>query len=85
MHRQHLRELAFNRDCFHPHIVRYYGAFLEERDTQIGICMEYCEAGSLEAIYKRIKGREGRTGEKVLAKIAESVRALICSCCPAPH
>lgn len=36
--------------------------------------MEYCEAGSLETIYKRIKVMNGRTGEKVLGKIAESVR-----------
>lgn len=35
--------------------------------------MEYCEGGSLEAIYKRIKHRKGRIGEKILGKVAESV------------
>lgn len=35
--------------------------------------MEYCEGGSLDAVYKHIKQRNGRTGEKVLGKIAESV------------
>jgi len=35
--------------------------------------MEYCEGGSLDAIYRRIKQRKGRTGEKVLGKVAEAV------------
>lgn len=35
--------------------------------------MEFCEGGSLDTIYKRIKLMNGRTGEKVLGKIAESV------------
>lgn len=35
--------------------------------------MEYCEGGSLDAIYRRIKERQGRTGEKVLGKVAEAV------------
>ena len=39
--------------------------------------MEYCEGGSLDAIYKQIKRRKGRTGEKVLGKMAESVRCAI--------
>ena len=87
------------RECSNPHIVQYYGAFLEEvnhlfldianhfltfcsqNDTQIGICMEYCEAGSLETIYKRIKAMNGRTGEKVLGKIAESVRFIARTVC----
>ncbi|WAQ89096.1 hypothetical protein PtA15_10A520 [Puccinia triticina] len=76
LHRQILRELAFNRevaDGESPSIVKYYGAFLEENNTQIAILMEYCEGGSLEAIYKRIKHRKGRIGEKILGKVAESV------------
>lgn len=39
--------------------------------------MEYCEAGSLDTIYKKIKLMNGRTGEKVLGKIAESVRPFL--------
>ncbi|UZJ52245.1 hypothetical protein CBS101457_001565 [Exobasidium rhododendri] len=72
IHRQILRELAFNRSCHSDYIVRYYGAFLESEDTSIVICMEQCEAGSLDGIYKRCKSRNGRMGEKILAKIAES-------------
>jgi len=53
--------------------VSFYGAFLDDGDTTIAICMEYCEAGSLEDIYKRAKDLGGVIGEPVLAKIAESV------------
>lgn len=53
--------------------MKYYGAFLDEEDTSIEICMEYCEAGSLDAIYKKVKSRNGRTGEKVLGRISECV------------
>ncbi|CAD6899833.1 unnamed protein product [Tilletia controversa] len=73
IHRQILRELLFLRTCHSPYIVKYYGAFLEDEDTQIAICMEYCEGGSLEAVYRRVMARGGRTGEKVLAKVAECV------------
>lgn len=72
IHRQILRELSFNRTCHSDHIVRYYGAFLADEDTSIVICMEHCEAGSLDSIYKRVRLRNGRMGEKILAKIAES-------------
>jgi len=71
--KQILRELAFNRECTANFITRYYGAFLEDSDSQIAIIMEYCEGGSLDAIYRRIKERQGRTGEKVLGKVAEAV------------
>ncbi|GAA5926825.1 hypothetical protein JCM1841_001998 [Sporobolomyces salmonicolor] len=73
LHKQHLRELSFMRDCTDPHIVQYYGAFLESNNTQIGICMEFCEAGSLDSLYKKAKSKGWRTGEKVLGKIAESI------------
>jgi hypothetical protein len=35
--------------------------------------MEYCEAGSLEDIYKRARDLGGIIGEPVLERIAESV------------
>ncbi|EGG02686.1 uncharacterized protein MELLADRAFT_38429 [Melampsora larici-populina 98AG31] len=76
VHKQILRELAFNREVANgetPWIVKYYGAFLEENDTQIAILLEFCEGGSLDSIYKQIKSRQGRIGEKILGKVAESV------------
>lgn len=73
LQKQILRELQFNRTCNSPHIVKYYGTFLNEESANIFIAMEYCGGGSLEAIYKRVKARGGRIGEKVLGKIAEGV------------
>lgn len=44
-------------------------------DTQgsIGISMEFCEGGSLDSVYREVKKLGGRTGEKVLGKVAEGV------------
>lgn len=39
----------------------------------VTLCMEYCEAGSLEDIYKRARDMGGVIGEPVLERIAESV------------
>lgn len=73
LQKQILRELQFNRSCQSPHIVRYYGTFLSHESAAIFIAMEYCGGGSLDAIYKHIKQRGGRIGEKVMGKIAEGV------------
>lgn len=35
--------------------------------------MELCEGGSLDSIYREVKKLGGRTGEKVLGKVAEGV------------
>ena len=35
--------------------------------------MEYCEGGSLHGVYREVKKLGGRTGEKVLGKVAEGV------------
>ena len=35
--------------------------------------MDFCEGGSLDAIYKSVKTRGGRMGEKILGKVAEAV------------
>jgi hypothetical protein len=69
--RQIIRELRALRRCHSPYIVSFYGAYIEDGD--IAICMEYCEGGSLDAIYKRIKTLDARIGEGVLGKIAEAV------------
>ena len=39
----------------------------------ISIAMEYCEGGSLDSVYREVKKLGGRTGEKVLGKVAEGV------------
>ncbi|CDS12215.1 hypothetical protein LRAMOSA04410 [Lichtheimia ramosa] len=71
--KQILRELAFQKTCNSPYIVSFWGAFLEDGDTSLSLCMEFCEAGSLEDIYKRARDLGAVIGEPVLERIAESV------------
>ena len=71
--KQIMRELAFNRDCASEHICQYYGAFTDNSTGTISIAMEYCEGGSLDSVYREVKKLGGRTGEKVLGKVAEGV------------
>ncbi|KAK0709044.1 kinase-like domain-containing protein [Lasiosphaeria miniovina] len=71
--KQIVRELGFNKNCASEHICRYYGAFVDPSTSTISIAMEFCEGGSLDSIYKEVKRLGGRTGEKVLGKIAEGV------------
>ncbi|KAK3997365.1 MAP kinase [Cladorrhinum sp. PSN332] len=71
--KQIIRELGFNKECASEHICRYYGAFVDPATATISIAMEFCEGGSLDSIYKEVKRLGGRTGEKVLGKVAEGV------------
>ena len=71
--KQIVRELAFNKDCHSEHICQYYGAFMDDSSGTISIAMEYCEGGSLHGVYREVKKLGGRTGEKVLGKVAEGV------------
>lgn len=73
--KQIIRELQYNRLCHCPNIVSYYGTFMIELQSMIGIAMEYMGGGSLDAIYKRVIELDStnRVNEKVLGKIAESV------------
>lgn len=50
---------------------------MDDGETTIAICMEYCEGGSLEDIYKRANQIHGVIGETVLANIAESVSFIL--------
>jgi len=68
-----MRELNFNKECSSSYICKYYGAFIDVQSATISIAMEFCEGGSLDSIYRMVKSRGGRTGEKVLGKIAEGV------------
>ncbi|KAF1971998.1 MAP kinase [Bimuria novae-zelandiae CBS 107.79] len=71
--KQIVRELNFNRECASQHICRYYGAFVDDSTRTISIAMEFCEGGSLDSVYREVKKLGGRTGEKVLGKVAEGV------------
>jgi len=71
--RQIVRELSFNKSCASAHICQYYGAFMDDAAGTIGISMEFCEGGSLDSVYREVQKLGGRTGEKVLGKVAEGV------------
>ncbi|KAI9827964.1 MAG: Protein kinase C signaling pathway involved MAPKK protein [Phylliscum demangeonii] len=71
--KQILRELSFNKDCMSEYICRYYGAFVDTSTGTISIAMEFAEGGSLDSVYREVKRLGGRTGEKVLGKVAEGV------------
>ena len=73
MKKQIVRELAFNKDCSSEYICQYYGAFLDDSSGTISIAMECCAGGSLHGVYTEVKKLKGRTGEKVLGKVAEGV------------
>ncbi|KAI5959678.1 MKK1 [Candida theae] len=73
--KQIFRELDVAKKCQHPNIVNYYGTFLLEKQSMIGIAMEYMDGHSLDAIYKEVAKRDqtNRISEKVLGKVANSV------------
>lgn len=71
--KQILRELKFNKNCMSDYICQYYGAFMDKSSSTISIAMEFCEGGSLDSVYREVKKLGGRTGEKVLGKVAEGV------------
>ncbi|CAI6333038.1 unnamed protein product [Periconia digitata] len=71
--KQIVRELSFNKNCASDHICCYYGAFMDDSTGTISIAMEFCEGGSLDSVYREVKKLGGRTGEKVLGKVAEGV------------
>lgn len=65
--KQIVRELHITRDCNFPHIVSYFGAFLNQGD--VVMCMEYMDRGSLDRIYKK----HGAIPEPIVGKITEAV------------
>lgn len=73
--KQIVRELQYNRSVNSDNIVKYYGTFLIEKLSMIGITMEFMGGKSLDAIYKRVIEIDpsNRINEKVLGKIAESI------------
>jgi len=46
---------------------------MDDSSGTISIAMEYCAGGSLDGVYREVKKLGGRTGEKVLGKVAEGV------------
>lgn len=46
---------------------------MDDSTGTISIAMEFCEGGSLHGVYREVSKLGGRTGEKVLGKVAEGV------------
>lgn len=46
---------------------------MDDSSGTISIVMEFCAGGSLDGVYREVKNLGGRTGEKVLGKVAEGV------------
>ncbi|KAF8984390.1 Protein kinase C signaling pathway involved MAPKK protein [Entomortierella lignicola] len=65
------RELKTLDRCHSPWIVTFYGAYME--DDELAICMEYCEGGSMEAVYRRVAEKGMKISESILGKISEAV------------
>ncbi|KAJ3416675.1 MAP kinase kinase (MEK) [Chytridiales sp. JEL 0842] len=65
--KQILRELQILKSCSSPYIVSFYGAFLDQ--SNISICMEYMDLGSLDWIYKKM----GTLEEDIISQITISV------------
>ncbi|KAG0084331.1 Protein kinase C signaling pathway involved MAPKK protein [Podila epicladia] len=65
------RELKTLDRCHSPWIVTFYGAYMD--GDELAICMEYCEGGSMEAIYKQVAEKGMKISEQVLGKISEAV------------
>ncbi|KAG0003244.1 Protein kinase C signaling pathway involved MAPKK protein [Entomortierella chlamydospora] len=65
------RELKTLDRCHSPWIVTFYGAYMD--GDELAICMEYCEGGSMESVYKHVADSGKTIPEKVLGKISEAV------------
>ena len=63
-----MRELKVLHECNSPYIVGFFGSFLSN-STEINICMEFMDLGSLDLIVKKA----GKFPEHVLGKITFSV------------
>lgn len=62
-----LHELKILHECQSPHIVSFYGAFLE--GVQVQVCMEYMDLGSLDTVYHAY----GPFEEPVVGRVALSM------------
>ncbi|KAH8929089.1 Pkinase-domain-containing protein [Atractiella rhizophila] len=65
--KQIVRELQILRDCDHPFIVTFYGAYVA--DPHVCMCLEFMDKGSLDGIYKKT----GPIPVDILGKIAFAV------------
>ncbi|KAI9179398.1 MAP kinase kinase (MEK) [Blastocladiella emersonii ATCC 22665] len=73
-----IRELTLMHAFESKYIVKYYGCYTDDDDPRsLCICMEYCDLGSLDHIYRRVYAAGGYFTEDLLGTICVAVlRAL---------
>ncbi|CAK5281802.1 unnamed protein product [Mycena citricolor] len=71
--KQLLRELSIISSTEHINIIRFHGAYMSPSSSEVKILMDFCEGGSLEAVGRQIKERNGIVGEKIAGRLAEGI------------
>lgn len=71
--KQLLAELKHLSNTKHSNICEFYGAYMSSSSSEVNVVMELCDGGSLEAIMRKLKEREGRVGEQLIGKLAEGI------------
>ncbi|TMS37217.1 hypothetical protein L596_004194 [Steinernema carpocapsae] len=66
---QIMKELDVLHRCNSPYIVGFYGAFLDQNQNGISICMEYMDGLSLDIVLKKVR----RVQEELLGPISVAV------------
>ncbi|CAI4221188.1 unnamed protein product [Auanema sp. JU1783] len=66
---QIIKELSVLHKCNSPYIVGFYGAFVDNNNNDISICMEYMDGLSLDIVLKKV----GRLPEKFVGRISVAV------------
>ncbi|TKR81881.1 hypothetical protein L596_015682 [Steinernema carpocapsae] len=66
---QIMKELDVLHRCNSPYIVGFYGAFLDQNQNDISICMEYMDGLSLDIVLKKVR----RIEEKLIGRITVAV------------
>lgn len=69
VYRKILLELNILKDCNHSRVVAFYGSYQSRQLSQIRICMEYMDGGSLD----KVIGRFGKLPESIVGAIAAAV------------
>ena len=70
-----LFEVQILKTIDHPHIIKYYGSFLE--DQTLNIIMEYAEAGDLQKHLRQIREKKKKFAEKEIWKYAGELASAI--------
>jgi serine/threonine protein kinase len=71
--KQLLRELQIVSSTDHPHIIRFFGAYISPSSSEVKVLMEVCEGKSLEAVGKALRERGAKISEKVAGRLSDGI------------